>query len=208
MGGARGQLDGGVVQAASHVDVLARRRRQQEGILRHQADLGAEARVVDAGQRLAEQLDAAAVAVAVEGVVAQQQRQQGRLAAAGVADDAEEGALRDVERQLVQHGLAGHIGEVQAAHPHRRHARGHGLTGGVGDARTGMLGRAGFVEQGGHARGGDHRLLQAAELHRDLDQRLDHPRDIADEGVQHPDLDRVHAALAEAEDHHAPAAAR
>jgi hypothetical protein len=64
-----------------------------------------------------------------------------------------------------------------------------------------VLHRGRFVQQRRHARGGDHRLLQLAELHGDLDQRLDHAREVADEGVQHADLGRRHRPLAEHEDH-------
>ncbi len=163
--------------------------------MRHQADLVAEALVADAGQRQAADLDRSLVGH----VVAQQQRQQGRLAAAGVADDAEEGALRHVERQVVQHRLARDVGEFDVAHPHRR---------GAGDERRFVLRalgivlrRARLVEQRVHARRRHHRLLQAAELHGDLDEGLHHARDIADEGVQHAHLDRADLALAEGEDH-------
>ena len=44
---ARGRLDPRVGQAASHVDVLAHAGREQERLLRHEPDLGAEVAVVD-----------------------------------------------------------------------------------------------------------------------------------------------------------------
>ncbi len=182
-------------QAAPHVDVFARRRRQDERILRHQPDLVAEAFVADAGQRQAADLDAALL----RHVVAQQEREQRRLAAAGMADDAEEGTLRHVERQVVQHRLAFYVSEFQVAHAHRRRGRVEcGINTG---AAQGMFRCAFFVQQGIHACRRHHRLLQAAELHRDLDQRLDHARDIADERVQHAHFDGADLALAESEDH-------
>src|SRR5471030_409486 len=109
VGGARRRFDLRLRQAAPHVDVLARRGGQQEGVLRHQAELGAELLVGDGVQRHAVDGDAAVA----RRIKAQQQRQQRRLAAAGVADDAVEGARRYRQRQIVQHRLAFDVGEVE-----------------------------------------------------------------------------------------------
>ena len=51
----------------------------------------------------------------------------------------------------------------------------------------------GLAQERIHARRRHDRLLQHGELHRDLHERLDHPRDVGDEGVEEPHLHDLHA---------------
>jgi len=197
MRGARGRLDLRLRVAAAHVDVFARRGGQQEGVLRHQAHVGAEAFIVDAVEGDAIDGDAALG----DGVKAQQQGQQSRLAAARVADDAKKSALRNAQRQLVQHGLVFHVGKRQAGNVDGGHvAARFRLPQGRCLPALRVFQRLRFVEQGRHARRRHHRLLQLAELHGDLDQGFDHARDVADERIQHAHFHGAHVAAAEAED--------
>ena len=109
MGRACRGLDLRVGQRPAHGNVLARRGRQQERLLRHHADALAEVVLGDRLDRRAVDADRAGRGR----IEAQQQRQQRALAAAGVADDAMEAARIDPQVQPVQHRAAGLVGEVQ-----------------------------------------------------------------------------------------------
>ena len=187
MGGAGSGFDLGIAQRPAHRDVVAHVGGEQKRLLRHQADGGAKVVVADVGNGQAVDAQRARR----RGVEAQQQRQQGAFAAAGGADDADELARRYRQAQVVQHHGPGRVGKVQALDRDRA---------GADPAGAGGLRRLGLVHQGVDPRGGDHRLLQLRELHRDLDQWLDHPGDVADEGIQHAHLQRVQATAAQAVD--------
>ncbi|MNQ84431.1 hypothetical protein D3C85_995580 [compost metagenome] len=84
-----------------------------------------------------------------------------------------------VEAHLPQHGLLTIVGEahpIEADPPLQ-----------CGALPPGAL--AGLVEQGKHPLPRHHGLLQLVELVGHLDERLYHPSQIADEGVEHPHLD-------------------
>ena len=180
-------------ELAAHGDVLARRRRQQERLLRHHADARAEVLLADGLDRRAVDADRARR----RRIEAQQQRQQRGLAAAGVADDAVETAGGDLQVQPVQDGMAGLVREIQPLD--RDGALGHAPV--VRRRR-----RFRFLQQRLDARRPHHRLLQLRELHRDLRQRLDHARDVVHEGIEDAHLHRTQraavAAQAEHPDHH------
>ena len=101
---------------------------------------------------------------------------------------------RDAQREVVQHGAPRLVGEVEVLD--RDVAAAHAPL--VAGHRRLRLG-----QQRLHARGADQGLLQLRELHRDLDQRLHHARDVADEGIQHADLRRAQRAAAGAQPEHA-----
>ena len=178
MGGAGSGLDRGGVHRPAHRDVLARAGREQERLLRHQADRAPEVRV-------GEPFDGLTVDQQRAGrcrVEAQQQRQQRALAAAGVADDADELPGFDLQVQPVQHRSTGLVAKAQVAY------RNPAFADSAADRGLRCLR---FAEQGVDSRRSHHRLLQLRELHRDLDQRLDHPGDVADEGVEDADFQRA-----------------
>ena len=84
-------------------DVVAHRAMQQRRVLRHHADLRAQALLRRVRDVLAVDQDAAALDV----VEAQQQVDDRRLARAGAADEADLLARPDVQREVVDHvGLA------------------------------------------------------------------------------------------------------
>ena len=176
MGGAGGGLDAGRTELATHVNVVAGVGGQQKGFLRHQAHRLSEGVVAQVLHRLAVDVQRARG----RRVKAQQQRQERAFAAAGVAHDAHELTGRDVQVQPVQYRVAGLVGKVQIAH--RDSPRADAGT------RRALRGQR-LVQQGVDAGGGHHRLLQLRELHGDLDQRLDHSGDVADERIEHAHLE-------------------
>ena len=142
----------GRVGPAVH-QVVAHRAVQQAGVLGDHADLASEAVLRDRGDVLTVDQHPALVHV----VEAQQQVDQGRLAGARAADHADLLARADRQRQVVQHGLAAAVAEVDVVEADL--APGHrerGRAGGVldrdrarqrGDA---VLHGADVLEQAGH----------------------------------------------------------
>src|SRR5581483_9285489 len=118
--GARGRLDGGVVEvAASERDVLPDGRREEEGVLRDDADLAAERVQLEIADVDAVDEHASSVHV----VEARYQRRQRRLPGARVTDQRDRRPRCDVEIDVAQDRPVVQIGEPDVLEPDRARAR-------------------------------------------------------------------------------------
>jgi len=160
-------------------DVGADRVREQEAVLHHQADRGAQRVQGQVADVLAADPDGAAPDV----VEAGQQQGDRRLARARGADHGERLTRRHVQRQAPQHRLGRqvterHVVELDVRRPRRQ------------DDRAGLL--------GDHRPGVDHlvdpdhagpRLLSDRDQAGQRPHRRDHLPDVEGEGEEDPDLD-------------------
>ena len=147
-------LDGGAGRIEAAVgDVLGHRAVEQEHLLAHQADGPAQIRQLQIPDRQAIEQDLALLQL----VQAQQQPDDGALAGAGGADDAQGAAGWHLQIEALQQRLAAGIGEAQATEAqgalHGRRGQGAVATG-DGDRR---------VEQIEYPLGGGHRPLVVVE---------------------------------------------
>ena len=140
-------------------DVVGDRAVQQRGVLRHHADLAAQALLARLGDVLAVDQDAAAFDV----VEAQQQIDERRLAGAGAADEPDLFARRDAQREAFDHAA-----RLCRSGTSRRRSESR-------RAAPPSVGASGASSTRARLREGAHALLHLADAVEDADRRPHHP---------------------------------
>ena len=151
-------------------DVVEHRVVEEEGVLGDQADLAAQVAQPQVGERHAVQPDDARGGIGE----ARNEIGQRRFAAAVGPDDGHRLAEGDPQVDVVQHRLAGLIGEADALEGQLA------VVAGAGDGRGRVADRRLAVQPGEDAVAGRHRPLDAAEDLGELPHRIGHARQQAD----------------------------